>query len=78
MNFDTNVDWGEAFMYRPGQKVEFKSQPGTFDIIDNYEPTMVPPIWLVNDPKPRYPHELRVVAHPVIEKTLAVLLPQHH
>lgn len=78
MNFDTNADWAEAFMYRPGQKVELKSQPGTFDTIASYEGTMVPPIWLVDDPQPRYPHELRVVIHPVIEKTLAVLLPHHH
>lgn len=42
MNFDTNADWAEAFMYRPGQKVELKSQPGTFDTIASYEATMVP------------------------------------
>jgi len=28
-----------------------------------YEVMMVPPIWLENDPRPRYGHELRVVAH---------------
>ncbi len=65
MNFAENLDWEEAFIYRPGQKVELKSQPGTFDIIASYEPMMVPPIWLVNDPKPRYAHELQVVSHPV-------------
>ena len=62
MDFDTNIDWEEAFMYRSGQKVELESQPGTFDIIASYEPMMVPPIWLVNDPRPRYAHELRVIA----------------
>lgn len=63
MDFDTNIDWEEAFMYRSGQKVELKSQPeGTCDIIASYEPMMVPPIWLVNDPRPRYAHELRVIA----------------
>lgn len=46
MNFDPNVDWEEAFEYRPGQKVELISQPGSFDIIASYEPMMVPPIWL--------------------------------
>lgn len=67
MSFDVNIDWEEAFKYRPGQKVELKSQPGTFDIIASYEPMMVPPIWLVNDPRPRYAHELRVISHPVRE-----------
>lgn len=65
MGFAEDLDWEEAFTYRPGQKVELASQPGTFDIIDSYDPMMVPPIWLVNDPKPRYAHELRVVSHPV-------------
>jgi len=67
MNFDANVDWEEAFEYRPGQKVELKSQPGNFDTIASYEPMMVPPIWLAKDPKPRYAHELRVITHPVKE-----------
>lgn len=61
MSFDTDLDWEEAFRYRPGEKVELKSQPGTFDIIASYELTMVPPIWLVNDPRPRYAHELRLI-----------------
>ncbi len=67
MNFDANVDWEEAFEYRPGQKVELKSQPGSLDTIASYEPMMVPPVWLVKDPKPRYAHELRVISHPVKE-----------
>lgn len=70
MSFDVNIDWEEAFKYRPGQKVELSAQPGTFDIIASYEAMMVPPIWLVNDPKPRYAHELRVIAHPLIEMAL--------
>ena len=74
MSFDLDLDWEEAFMYRPGQKVELKSQPETCDIIASYEPMMVPPIWLVNDPKPRYAHELRIIAHPVPE-TSCHLLP---
>jgi hypothetical protein len=56
------IDWDEALLYRAGQKVELKSKPGTVDAIASYDPMMVPPIWLVNDPKPRYPHELQVVA----------------
>lgn len=67
MNYDANVDWEEAFEYRPGQKVELKSQPGSFDRIASYDPMMVPPIWLANDPKPRYAHELRIITHPVKE-----------
>ncbi len=70
MSFDVNIDWEEAFKYRPGQKVELSAQPGTFDIIASYEAMMVPPIWLVNDPKPRYAHELRVISHPIIEMAL--------
>jgi len=65
MSFAANEDWEEALTYRSGQKVELKSQPGTVDIIASYDPMMVPPIWLVNDPKPRYAHELRVISHPI-------------
>lgn len=72
MDFDTNIDWEEAFMYRPGQKVELKSQPGTFDIIASYESMMVPPIWLVNDPRPRYAHELQVISSPDIDMSCLV------
>lgn len=62
MNFSMDSDW-EAFEYRPGQQVELKSKPGTFDTIAHYDPMMVPSIWLEHDPKPRYPHELRIVRH---------------
>jgi hypothetical protein len=37
-------------------------KPGTIYEIDCYEATLVPPIWLVNDPRPRYPDELRIVS----------------
>ena len=56
----------EALQYQPGQRVELKSRPGVVDIIAEYDPMMVPPIWLANDPKPRYPHELNVLPKPVI------------
>lgn len=72
MDFDTNIDWEEAFMYRSGQKVELESQPGTFDIIASYESMMVPPIWLVNDPRPRYAHELQVISAPDIDMSRLV------
>ncbi|WAL61239.1 hypothetical protein [Thermocoleostomius sinensis] len=57
-----DVDWDEAVVYRPGQRVELKSNPGTVDTIVQYDPMMVPPIWLEHDPRPRYPHELQVVS----------------
>jgi hypothetical protein len=58
----TDVDWDEAVEYRPGQRVELKSNPGMVDTIAQYDPLMVPPIWLEHDPRPRYPHELQVVS----------------
>jgi len=68
MNFDADfnmdVDFDEALTFQPGQKVELKSKPGTFDTVAVYDPMMVPSIWLENDPRPRYPHELRVVSQP--------------
>jgi hypothetical protein len=67
MNSGADLDWEEAFEYRPGQTVELKAAPGTFDTIADYEAMMVPPIWLVNDSRPRYPHELRVIPQPVME-----------
>lgn len=75
MIHDVDLDWEEAFRFRPGQKVELKSQPGTCDIVASYEAMMVPPIWLVNDPKPRYAHELRVISHPVREIGCLVAKP---
>ena len=62
MNLNTNIDWDEAFEYLQGTVVELKSQPGVLDTIVGYEAMMVPPIWLQNDPRPRYPHELRIVS----------------
>ena len=61
MDMNENLDWEEAFEYRAGLTVELKSQPGVLHTIAYYEVMMVPPIWLENDPRPRYPHELRVV-----------------
>jgi hypothetical protein len=58
-------DHQEAHQYRPGQRVELKASPGQVDVITEYDPMMVPPIWLANDPKPRYPHELNLLTQPV-------------
>ncbi|WP_052049625.1 hypothetical protein [Leptolyngbya sp. KIOST-1] len=59
---DSPTDWDELFEYLPGTLVERVDEPGHYDEIEAYEATMVPPIWLVNDPRPRYPHELRIVS----------------
>ena len=62
MNTESPIDWDEMFEYLPGTLVELINQPGRLYEIDGYEALMVPPIWLVNDPRPRYPHELRIVS----------------
>ncbi len=59
-------DYQEAHKYRPGQRVELKASPGRVDVIAEYDPMMVPPIWLANDPKPRYPHELNLLGKPLM------------
>jgi hypothetical protein len=56
----------EMYIYRPGQKVELKRTPGTIDVILAYDPMMVPPILLANDPLPRYPEELDIVVQPML------------
>ena len=56
----------EALRYQPGQRVELKARPGVVDVIAEYDPMMVPPIWLANDPKPRYPHELNLLTQPIM------------
>jgi len=62
MTLESTIDWDEMFEYLPGTLVELKNQPGTLHRIDSYEATMVPPVWLVGDSRPRYPHELRIVS----------------
>lgn len=59
------IDWDEMFEYLPGTLVELRNQPNVLYEIECYEAMMVPPIWLRNDPRPRYPHEIRVVSRPV-------------
>ncbi|GAC1461518.1 MAG: hypothetical protein NVS2B14_09200 [Chamaesiphon sp.] len=69
MDFKFNVadlDRQEAFQYRHGQRVELKVSPGVVDIIAEYDPMMVPPIFLVNDPKPRYPEELTLLPRQIV------------
>lgn len=66
MVFKLNQDFDqqEALQYQSGTRVELKQRPGVVDIIAEYDPMMVPPIWLVNDPQPRYPEELTLVPTP--------------
>lgn len=61
------VEEQEALLYRPGQRVELKQRPGVVDTIAEYDPMMVPPVWLVNDPQPRYPEELNLLSQPSID-----------
>lgn len=49
----------EARDYPPGTPVELKHQPGKIYIVEEYDPMMVPPVWLANEPLPHYPHELK-------------------
>lgn len=67
IQFNASFEQQEALEYRPGTKVQLKQCPGVVDIIAEYDPMMVPPISLVNDPKPRYPEELELLARPMIE-----------
>jgi hypothetical protein len=62
MNNQSSIDWDEMFEYLPGTLVEVAGHPGLLHEIESYEAMMVPPIWLVNDPRPRYPHELRIIS----------------
>ncbi|MBD3880311.1 hypothetical protein IFO70_00930 [Phormidium tenue FACHB-886] len=57
-----DFDWDEAWEYQPGFTVELNAQPGVLHRISSYDPMLVPPISLDDDPRPRYPHELRVVS----------------
>lgn len=55
----------EARQYCAGQRVEVKNNPGVIDIIAEYNPMLVPPVILINDPHPRYPEELELVNHSI-------------
>ncbi|MCU0543963.1 MAG: hypothetical protein MUE44_17595 [Oscillatoriaceae cyanobacterium Prado104] len=67
MSIESVIDWDEMFEYLPGTVVELKEKPGVLYQIDYYEAMMVPPIWLVGDPHPRYPHQLRVVSRQEVQ-----------
>jgi hypothetical protein len=61
------VTWSgaqEMAVYRAGQKVAIKHRPGVTDTVIAYDPMMVPPVILANDPQPRYPEELILISQP--------------
>ncbi|HEY9726152.1 MAG TPA: hypothetical protein V6D50_06855 [Chroococcales cyanobacterium] len=63
---DDDFERQESLKFRPGQRVQLKANPDVVDTIAEYDPMMVPPIWLANDPKPRYPHELNLITSPIL------------
>jgi hypothetical protein len=62
MNSESVIDWDEMFEYLPGTVVELREKLGVLYQIESYEGLMVPPIWLVGDPRPRYPSDLKIVS----------------
>ncbi|MBF2087362.1 MAG: hypothetical protein IGR80_17555 [Synechococcales cyanobacterium K44_A2020_017] len=64
---ESGIDWDEMFEYLPGMVVELKERPGVTYEIDCYEAMLVPPVWLVGDPRPRYPHELTILSRQAIQ-----------
>ncbi len=67
MNNESGIDWDEMFEYLPGMIVELKKKEGVQYRIDYYEAVMVPPIWLVGDPMPRYAHELKIISRRAVQ-----------
>lgn len=67
MGNQSGIDWDEMFEYLPGTVVELVAQPGTPYVIDYYEAVMVPPIWLVGEPMPRYADELKIISRRAIQ-----------
>jgi hypothetical protein len=62
VNIESAIDWDEMFEYLPGTLVELNEKPGVTYRIESYDAMMVPPIWLENDPCPRYPTEIKIVS----------------
>lgn len=71
MDFSAEVDWEEVWEYQPGCTVELIAKPGVLGTIARYDAMMVPPIWLVDSPRPYYPHELRVVSRPSLSQVFS-------
>ncbi|MEM9447985.1 MAG: hypothetical protein AAGA75_05570 [Cyanobacteria bacterium P01_E01_bin.6] len=62
MSIESAIDWDEMFEYLPGTIVELNNKPGVLHRLDSYDAMMVPPIWLEDDPCPRYPSELKIIS----------------
>jgi hypothetical protein len=63
------LDWTEEKemnTFRAGQQVELKQRPGVRSTVIGYDPMMVPPIILDNDPQPRYPEELTLLSQSAV------------
>jgi len=66
----TKWEQEEAKIYQPGTPVQLKQEGGKIYYVEEYDPMLVPPIWLEEHPKPCYPEELRVLSN------LFCVLPQ--
>ncbi|BAQ65180.1 hypothetical protein [Geminocystis sp. NIES-3709] len=60
-----NLTWEEeeARIYQPGTPVILKRNERQIYFVEEYDPMIVPPVWLENYPKPCYPEELRVLSN---------------
>jgi hypothetical protein len=68
MDNPSAIDWYEMFEYLPDTVVELKKEPGIPRRIDYYEAT-------IDNPRPHYPHELRILSRRTIRACdLAVLV----
>lgn len=71
----TKLEQEESQVYAPGTPVQFKSDGSRVYYIEEYDPMMVPPVWLRDYAKPCYPEELRIVSNLfciIPQKTLQV------
>lgn len=53
----------EAQIYKQGTPVILNKHEGEIYFIEEYDPMLVPPIWLKNYPQPCYPEELRILSN---------------
>lgn len=65
-----SVEGREERQYSKGKWVELKAHPGRVYRIEEYDSSMIPPIWLENNPMPHYAHELNLLSHPDAEISL--------
>ena len=62
------MDWDnweeqEAKKFKPGTPVELKQHQGQIYYVKEYDPMIVPPVWLEDYAKPCYPEELKIVSN---------------